>query len=255
MNLRNNNAITTTLITVLPLFIAVGCASNSDKLAQTDSTEQADTNLALDETPAPHTQITPEPADHTAIANMEGYLAEALDSTETIAEAENEKTNLTLAAIESSADLTTQKTYDELLIEQTLADQADIFSEPASMDAKVVMPAPEKRLFHFSSGTHQLDTTEQETIKLHAEYVLQHPNAILVITGHTDRQGATDANQRLSELRAQSIAELLIAQGVAEEQLRVGGMGESAPLNSADNLAENRRVELSYQDSMVATNQ
>ena len=53
MTLRNNKAITTSLITVLPLFIAVGCASNSDKLAETEATPLTDntTHIEIDLTP------------------------------------------------------------------------------------------------------------------------------------------------------------------------------------------------------------
>ena len=66
------------------------------------------------------------------------------------------------------------------------------------------------------------------------------------VIGHTDSRGAEAYNQKLSERRAQAVADYFVSEGqVPRETMRVSGMGESEPI--ADNGTEtgrdqNRRV-------------
>jgi OOP family OmpA-OmpF porin len=69
----------------------------------------------------------------------------------------------------------------------------------------------------------------------------------VAIIGHTDSTGDPDYNLDLSMRRAQSVAEYLIATGVATDRLRVLGRGEKDPIASNDTQegrAQNRRVEI-----------
>lgn len=64
--------------------------------------------------------------------------------------------------------------------------------------------------------------------------------------GHTDTNGDETANQALSERRAQSVADYLVAKSVPAAQLGVAGYGEAQPLDtsgSPDADAKNRRIE------------
>jgi outer membrane protein OmpA-like peptidoglycan-associated protein len=73
------------------------------------------------------------------------------------------------------------------------------------------------------------------------------PNARISIDGHTDDVGADDANQTLSERRAQSVVAWLTSQGVAASRMEATGHGESQPKvpNTSDrNRAQNRRIEI-----------
>ncbi len=70
--------------------------------------------------------------------------------------------------------------------------------------------------------------------------------AYMNVIGHTDSVGSEDYNQKLSERRAQSVADFFHDEGgVSKERLRVSGRGELEPI--ADNATEegrsqNRRV-------------
>ncbi len=69
------------------------------------------------------------------------------------------------------------------------------------------------------------------------------------IAGHTDSQGNADYNQRLSERRAQAVADYLVSQGANANNLTVKGYGESQPVadnGSKEGSAANRRVELRH---------
>lgn len=67
------------------------------------------------------------------------------------------------------------------------------------------------------------------------------------VAGHTDAVGAAQFNKNLSQLRADSVKQYLISQGVASRALIAKGYGESQPLVTNDSAAgreSNRRVEL-----------
>jgi len=73
------------------------------------------------------------------------------------------------------------------------------------------------------------------------------PDAVILITGHTDATGDSSYNQALSERRARAVADHLCARyGIAPSRFLVEGHGETRPI--ADNDTEsgralNRRVE------------
>ncbi|MCO4744114.1 MAG: OmpA family protein [Proteobacteria bacterium] len=97
--------------------------------------------------------------------------------------------------------------------------------------------------------------TGRDTIKSQSFALLDEVSQILVdrqdilkirIEGHTDSRGSEGSNQRLSERRAASVRKYLIEHGVAEGRLTSVGLGESQPIDTAENEAawsQNRRVE------------
>jgi len=67
------------------------------------------------------------------------------------------------------------------------------------------------------------------------------------IVGHTDSTGSRATNMRLSEQRAQNVANYLTGKGVAETRVSSYGAGPDKPVASnddADGRAQNRRVEI-----------
>ncbi|MBN1448142.1 MAG: OmpA family protein [Bacteroidetes bacterium] len=72
------------------------------------------------------------------------------------------------------------------------------------------------------------------------------PRMIVEIRGHTDRDGEEAYNQALSERRAETVKDFLVAQGVESQRLRTVGYGERKPIadsSTEDGRARNRRVE------------
>lgn len=75
----------------------------------------------------------------------------------------------------------------------------------------------------------------------------EYNQTMVEVVGHTDSIGSDAVNQRLSEQRADSVAQYLTAQGVQRERMEVLGMGKRMPIadNSTDaGRAKNRRVEI-----------
>ncbi|MBV1917864.1 MAG: OmpA family protein [Sphingomonadaceae bacterium] len=72
----------------------------------------------------------------------------------------------------------------------------------------------------------------------------------LVVTGHTDRSGSDAYNDVLSVARANAIADLLGAKGLAAGQMAVSGRGEGepkVPTLDGERNPTNRRVEVTVQ--------
>jgi outer membrane protein OmpA-like peptidoglycan-associated protein len=72
---------------------------------------------------------------------------------------------------------------------------------------------------------------------------------VVVVTGHADRSGPTDYNQRLSERRANAVRNALVREGVPNNVIQTSGRGENDNLvQTADGVREprNRRVEIVF---------
>ena len=77
-------------------------------------------------------------------------------------------------------------------------------------------------------------------------YFEKFPDLKIELSGHTDDVGSNEANQKLSEARANSVREYLIQQGVRIDKIEAVGYGETNPVatNETDEGRQlNRRVE------------
>lgn len=73
-----------------------------------------------------------------------------------------------------------------------------------------------------------------------------HPSMRIELRGHTDNQGTTAFNQRLSEARALAVLEYLAAHGIDRRRMTATGYGKTMPLESnetSEGRGRNRRVE------------
>lgn len=108
-------------------------------------------------------------------------------------------------------------------------------------------PRPVSWVVHFVSGANELTPESRvELDKLKLE-LPKRPAPEVTVIGHTDRVGAEAANDALSLQRAQLVRDILIAVGVAAQQIDVAGRGEREPLVvTPDEVDEpaNRRVEI-----------
>lgn len=73
-------------------------------------------------------------------------------------------------------------------------------------------------------------------------WMLDHPNAILLIEGHTDTTGTEQYNIVLSFSRAKAVASLLAHLGVPERRMTVRAAGAVAATDRAGEIARNRRA-------------
>jgi outer membrane protein OmpA-like peptidoglycan-associated protein len=97
-----------------------------------------------------------------------------------------------------------------------------------AFDSAEIAPAAKGQLDAIAAGIRMLPTTQK-----------------VVIEGHTDALGTEHYNEGLSQRRAQSVRQYLVAvHGIDAARLQAVGLGESAPLpGRSPNAAENRRVQ------------
>ncbi len=108
-------------------------------------------------------------------------------------------------------------------------------------------PAPEKFVLEFEPGTSQLTADSQARLADIVARAQARAGGEIVVTGHTDRQGSLEANDKLSLERAQAIRALLIERGFKADLIDAVGRGEREPaVPTDDEVAEprNRRAEL-----------
>ncbi|WP_204112876.1 OmpA family protein [Shimia biformata] len=75
----------------------------------------------------------------------------------------------------------------------------------------------------------------------------RYPDSVIQVLGHTDNTGDAAYNMRLSERRAEAVADVLMNNGVPFSRIQTIGRGEDQPIASNLNeagRAQNRRVEL-----------
>jgi outer membrane protein OmpA-like peptidoglycan-associated protein len=80
-----------------------------------------------------------------------------------------------------------------------------------------------------------------------ANVMVQYPDTLIRIEGHTDSTGSETYNQDLSQRRAANVRNLLVQRGVDYNRMQVIGYGESMPVATNDTEAGrqmNRRVEI-----------
>lgn len=111
--------------------------------------------------------------------------------------------------------------------------------------------------FDFNKAT--LTANSNAILDLATKFLNSQDNLRVVIAGHTDNVGSAPYNQRLSEARARSVMQALIARGIAANRLKTIGLGDSFP--RAENATQegrdrNRRVEflLSAADRPASVN-
>jgi len=102
---------------------------------------------------------------------------------------------------------------------------------------------PERLLFDFNNAELK-QSHEAELVRL-ASQLNKYDLNKLKIVGHTDDVGDAAYNQKLSEERAQSVANLFLARGFKQENIYVIGRGSTQPYvpnTTNENRAINRRV-------------
>ncbi len=104
---------------------------------------------------------------------------------------------------------------------------------------------PERLLFDFNDAT--VKTEHKPELARLAKQLQKYDLLKLKVIGHTDDIGSREYNQKLSEQRAQGVANIFVENGFKNNNLIIIGRGQDHPLlpnTSDDNRAINRRVAL-----------
>ena len=100
---------------------------------------------------------------------------------------------------------------------------------------------------NFDTGKATIKADSTETLDAAAAALKAASSLKVEVGGHTDNVGTAEANQRLSQERAQAVMAALVTRGIKADRMTAKGYGQTTPV--ADNRKEegrgkNRRVEL-----------
>jgi OOP family OmpA-OmpF porin len=99
----------------------------------------------------------------------------------------------------------------------------------------------------FDTGNASIKTASEAVLVNITAILKEYPNSKFHIDGYTDSVGAAKSNQILSERRASSVRDFLIANGIGADRLNSRGYGEESPIDNNKTRTgrrNNRRVEV-----------
>lgn len=99
---------------------------------------------------------------------------------------------------------------------------------------------------NFETGSANLTALSRYELENIVEAMAKYPGLRIELAGHTDNTGEAEANQTLSENRAEAVYNFLVEKGVSADRLRARGYGQNQPIDTNDTDAgreKNRRTE------------
>ena len=99
----------------------------------------------------------------------------------------------------------------------------------------------------FKTDSAELDPSFYQVLNSVGIIVKKYNKTVVEVAGHTDSTGSAEYNQKLSERRANSVAQYLESQGLASNRVVTVGAGETRPVadnSTPEGRQANRRVEL-----------
>ena len=100
---------------------------------------------------------------------------------------------------------------------------------------------------HFATNKTRILSRSEEALNDLYMYLARNPQVRIKIVGHTDSVGKDEANQKLSDGRANAVMNDLIERGISADRLQAEGRGETQPIDTNDTdegRQNNRRVEI-----------
>jgi peptidoglycan-associated lipoprotein len=98
---------------------------------------------------------------------------------------------------------------------------------------------------YFDFDKYDLKPEARETIREHADWLLNNADFQVILEGHCDERGTREYNLALGERRSESVRDYLLNLGIDTERLTTISYGEELPLDpthTEEAWAKNRRV-------------
>lgn len=122
----------------------------------------------------------------------------------------------------------------------------------SSGDAQLIknMILIEMNNIRFDKGKADLNNDAVDILNRTSVMLKRNPNFKLVIFGHADQDGSDQVNYRISQKRAQTVANYLVKKGIATNRIEQKPMGKKELIDTATTAqakANNRRVEFAIE--------
>lgn len=99
----------------------------------------------------------------------------------------------------------------------------------------------------FASNKSTLLPAARDRLTQVADALLETKERNIVVEGHTDAQGSSSSNMKLSQARADAVRSFIVSRGYPSDLIHAQGIGKERPVsdnNNAEGRANNRRVEI-----------
>ncbi len=156
------------------------------------------------------------------------------------------------AATEEANRLREQAEKDRLALREQLRVQLNLVLETRDTARGLIVNMSDVL---FDTAKFTLRPAAKEKLAKVSGILLAHPGLTLAVEGYTDSVGTDEYNQTLSEKRASSVSEYLVAQGIPSGTVTSKGLGKTLPVAGNDTAAgrqQNRRVELVVSGEPIA---
>ncbi|MEO1625415.1 MAG: OmpA family protein, partial [Bacteroidota bacterium] len=121
---------------------------------------------------------------------------------------------------------------------QTIEKMFDLKAKPPEPPKVVIIPIKEPiRLnnIYYDFDDDAILTDAEKDLRFLQKLMTDYPDMVIELSSHTDSQGTTPYNRKLSQRRAESAKAWLVEKGIAEERIKPVGYGESKILNQCVN--------------------
>jgi peptidoglycan-associated lipoprotein len=125
-----------------------------------------------------------------------------------------------------------------------------IVDDQAAAQSSADLLAGVATVFYFDFDKSIVRPEAREALAKHAQFLMDNPDARIVLEGHADERGTREYNMALGERRAKAIMRYLTIQGVAASQIETVSFGEEVPVafgHDDSSWQLNRRVEVRYE--------
>ncbi len=131
-----------------------------------------------------------------------------------------------------------------------IVDPKDIGANNKVMRDIILTPSGETMRLNnliFPQGKAVIDPKSFAELDEVAQMMKENSKMVIQLEGHTDNQGSSKANLKLSEDRVEAVKKYLASKGIAKDRIKTKALGGSQPLSNEmtqQARAMNRRVEM-----------
>jgi outer membrane protein OmpA-like peptidoglycan-associated protein len=140
------------------------------------------------------------------------------------------------------------------MISVASADVCEFYQWRPNYCATEYTPPPPRKVeklvlegIHFDTGSANIRPESHKVLDRNARMLRERPKVDIMVVGYTDNVGNEGYNQNLSERRAESVKNYMVARGVDSSRIDATGRGETGPRAGNDTSwgrQQNRRIEM-----------
>lgn len=109
-----------------------------------------------------------------------------------------------------------------------------------------------QRSIYFAFDSYDVASEYAPVVEAHARWLVDHPEASVVVQGNTDERGGREYNLALGQKRSEAVRQRMLLLGVNPDRVEAISFGKEKPVatgSTEEAWAQNRRADIVYQQS------